>query len=115
MQELVMYFHAMVFLGCAGFVFNKDDHVRVDIYYRDSSKKYKKFINLICGVIFLLPVVIFIAFYSFNLIVMAWSIKEISTEAGGLPFVYIQKSLILLFPLTLALAFCNFILKKPWK
>ena len=47
MQELVMYFHAMVFLGCAGFVFNKDDHVRVDIYYRDSSKKYKKFINLI--------------------------------------------------------------------
>ena len=115
MQELVMYFHAMVFLGCAGFVFNKDDHVRVDIYYRDSSKKYKKFINLICGVIFLLPVVIFIAFYSFNLIVMAWSIKEISTEAGGLPLVYIQKSLILLFPLTLALAFCNFILKKPWK
>ena len=115
MQELVMYFHAMVFLGCAGFVFNKDDHVRVDIYYRDSSKKYKNFINLICGVIFLLPVVIFIAFYSFNLIVMAWSIKEISTEAGGLPLVYIQKSLILLFPLTLALAFCNFILKKPWK
>ena len=47
MQELVMYFHAMVFLGCAGFVFNKDDHVRVDIYYRDSSKKYKNFINLI--------------------------------------------------------------------
>jgi TRAP-type mannitol/chloroaromatic compound transport system permease small subunit len=46
---------------------------------------------------------------------MAWGIKEISTEAGGLPFVYIQKSLILLFPLTLALAFCNFILKKPWK
>ena len=115
MQELVMYFHAMVFLGCAGFVFNKDDHVRVDIYYRDSSKKYKNFINLICGVIFLSPVVIFIAFYSFNLIVMAWSVKEISTEAGGFPFVYIQKSLIFLFPLTLALAFCNFILKKPWK
>lgn len=115
MQELVMYFHAAVFLGCAGFVFNKDEHVRVDIFYRDSSKQHKKFINLICGVIFLLPVIVFIAFYSFDLIVMAWSIKEISTEAGGLPFVYIQKSLIFLFPLTLMLALCNFILKKPWK
>ena len=33
MQELVMYFHAVVFLGCAGFVFNTDEHVRVDIFY----------------------------------------------------------------------------------
>ena len=41
MQELVMYFHAMVFLGCAGLVFNKDEHVRVDIFYRGSSIKYK--------------------------------------------------------------------------
>jgi len=75
MQELVMYFHAMVFLGCAGLVFNKDEHVRVDIFYRGSSIKYKNLINLICGAIFLLPVVVFIAFYSFDLIVMAWSIK----------------------------------------
>ena len=115
MQELVMYFHAMVFLGCAGLVFNKDEHVRVDIFYRGSSVKYKNLINLICGAIFLLPVVVFIAFYSFDLIVMAWSIKEISTEAGGLPFVYFQKSLILLFPLTLLMALCSYILKKPWK
>lgn len=115
MQELVMYFHAMVFLGCAGLVFNKDEHVRVDIFYRGSSIKYKNLINIICGTIFLLPVVVFIAFYSFDLIVMAWSIKEISTEAGGLPFVYFQKSLILLFPLTLLMALCSYILKKPWK
>ena len=42
LQELVMYFHAFIFLGCAGYVFNQDEHVRVDIFYRDSSQKYKK-------------------------------------------------------------------------
>ena len=33
-QELVMYFHALVFLGCAGYAMNHDEHVRVDIFYR---------------------------------------------------------------------------------
>ena len=45
LQELVMYFHALVFLGCAGYAFNKDEHVRVDIFYRDASDKYKNVIN----------------------------------------------------------------------
>ena len=115
LQELLIYLHGSLFTLAAGYTLLEDEHVRVDIFYRDSSKQHKKFINLICGVIFLLPVIVFIAFYSFDLIVMAWGIKEISTEAGGLPFAYIQKSLILLFPLTLMLALCNFILKKPWK
>ena len=45
-QELVMYFHALVFLGCAGYVMNNDEHVRVDIFYRNASDSYKKNINL---------------------------------------------------------------------
>ena len=45
LQELVMYIHAFVFLGCAGYVFSKDEHVRVDIFYRDASKSYKKNIS----------------------------------------------------------------------
>ena len=37
LQELA-YIHAFVFLGCAGYVQYKDEHVRVDIFYRESSK-----------------------------------------------------------------------------
>ena len=115
LQELIMYFHAIVFLGCAGYVFNKDEHVRVDIFYRNSSNKYKNSINLVLGFIFLLPIVSFILFYSADLIGMSWKIKEISTEAGGLPYVYIQKTLIVLFPLTLLFAFISFLYKSLWK
>jgi len=102
-QELVMYIHALVFLGSAGYVQYKDEHVRVDIFYRDAANKYKNKVNLIFGILFLMPMVFVIGYFSIDLIEMSWKIKETSTEAGGLNYVYIQKTLILLFPLSLVL------------
>lgn len=115
LQELVMYFHALIFLGCAGYVFNKDEHVRVDIFYRGATTKYKDLINVIFGFIFLLPVAFVVGFYSIELINMSWKIQETSTEAGGLPYVFVQKTFILLFPLTLCAAFFNQLIKTIWK
>ena len=68
LQELVMYFHALVFLGCAGYVMNKDEHVRVDIFYRNSSNKYKNLINSVFGFLFLLPIIIVSFVYSLETI-----------------------------------------------
>ena len=115
LQELVMYFHALVFLGCAGYVSNKDEHVRVDIFYRESSTKYKNLINSIFGFIFLLPVVAVIFIYSLEVIYASWGMKEVSTESGGLDYVYVQKTFILLFPLTLIAALINQLIKLKWK
>ncbi len=115
LQELVMYFHSLIFLGCAGYVFNQDEHVRVDIFYREASSKYKDGINLVCGIIFLLPVTIIIFIYSIDLVSMSWSIEETSTEPGGLAYVYIQKSFIFLFPLTLIGAFLYKASSILWK
>ena len=115
LQELVMYFHALVFLGCAGYVFNEDEHVRVDIFYRESSPRYKNAINIIFGLIFLLPVTIVIFIYSIEVINASWGMQEISTEAGGLNYVYVQKTFLLLFPITLLAALINQLIKIKWK
>ena len=114
-QELVMYIHALIFLGCAGYVQYKDEHVRVDIFYRDASNKYKNKVNLILGILFLMPMVFVIGYFSIDLVEMSWKIKEISTEAGGLNYVYIQKTLILLFPLSLLLTIIYQLREKLWK
>jgi len=114
-QELVMYIHALIFLGCAGYVQYKDEHVRVDIFYRDASNKYKNKVNLILGILFLMPMVFVIGYFSIDLVEMSWKIKEISTEAGGLNYVYIQKTLILLFPLSLLLTIIYQLKEKLWK
>lgn len=104
LQELIMYMHGLVFLASAGYLVTKDEHVRVDIFYRDASKEYKHKLNVILGIIFLLPIILVILFYSFEFVQMSWKISEISTEAGGLKYVYVQKTLILLLPISLLLA-----------
>ena len=114
LQEFVMYMHALVFLGCAGYVHYKNEHVRVDIFYRDSSSNYKSNINFYLSLLFLLPVCFVVGFYSIDLIEMSWKIKEVSTEAGGLKYVYLQKTLVILFPITLTLTFIYQILTKKW-
>ena len=115
LQELVMYIHALIFLGCAGYVHYKDEHVRVDIFYRESSDLYKKNINYFLSLIFLIPVCFVIGYYSIELIEMSWRIKEVSTEAGGLNYVYLQKTLIILFPMTLLLTYLYQLLSGKWK
>ena len=115
LQEFVMYLHAFIFLGCAGYVHYKDEHVRVDIFYRDSSNSYKNNVNFILSLFFLLPVCFVIGFYSLELIEMSWKIREVSTEAGGLGYVYIQKTIIILFPLTMILTFAYQLVHKKWK
>ncbi len=114
-QELVMYIHALVFLGCTGYVQYKDEHVRVDIFYRDATSKYKTKVNLILGILFLMPMVFVIGYFSIDLVEMSWKIKEISTEAGGLNYVYIQKTLVLLFPLSLLLTIIYQLRERLWK
>ena len=113
-QELVMYMHALVFLGCAGYVQYKDEHVRVDIFYRESSNLYKTKINFFFSLLFLLPLCFVVGYFSIELITMAWKIKEVSTEAGGLGFVYIQKTLIALFPMTLLITLIYQLTKNKW-
>ena len=115
LQELVMYIHALIFLGCAGYVHYKDEHVRVDIFYRESSDLYKKNINYFLSLIFLIPVCFVIGYYSIELIGMSWRIKEVSTEAGGLNYVYLQKTLIILFPMSLLLTYLYQLLSGKWK
>jgi hypothetical protein len=41
--------------------------------------------------------------------------KEISTEAGGLAYVFLQKTFLILFPITLMGALINQLLKIKWK
>ena len=103
-QELALYVHALIFLGCAGWAYSADEHVRVDIFYSNASSEYKKAINTFGIIFFLLPMIGVLVYYATDFVSASWSVQEISTEPGGLSIVYIQKSFIFLFPFVLALA-----------
>lgn len=98
-----MYLHAAVFmLGCAH-TLKADEHVRVDIFYRNWSAKTRAMIDLAGALLLLLPVNIFIFFMSWDYVATSWRLLEDSPEAGGLPLVFLLKSLIPLFCLTMSL------------
>ncbi|WP_281559651.1 TRAP transporter small permease subunit [Thalassomonas sp. RHCl1] len=103
MQESVLYFHGIVFMLGAAYTLKADGHVRVDIFYQRFSAKTKALVNLLGGIFLLLPVVVFIFYISLDYVVISWQIMEKSSEAGGLPLVYLNKSLLLLLPVTLLL------------
>ena len=103
MQESVTYLHAAVFMTAAAWAFQTDDHVRVDIFYRGSSEQYKHWVNLLGTLLFLVPFSIFLLSVGWDYVAASWATREASREAGGLPLVWLLKTLILVLPALLLL------------
>jgi len=103
MQESILYFHGFVFMLGAAYTLKNNGHVRVDIFYQKFSIRKKAFVDLFGTLFLLLPVCIFIFVISFDYVALSWQILEKSSEAGGLPFVYVSKSLLLLLAVSLSL------------
>ena len=103
LQESVTYMHAMVFLVGASWAMQQEAHVRVDIFYSRFSPRTKAWIDLGGSLLMLLPVMIFVAWISWAYVIDSWGVFEGSREAGGLPAVFLLKSLILVMAVMLIL------------
>lgn len=94
MEESVIYLHALVFMLGAAYTFKEDEHVRVDVFYREFSAFKKAWVNFLGGLFFLLPVTLFTFYISLDYIFASWEVLETSSQSGGLPFIYLLKTLI---------------------
>ena len=103
LQESVTYMHAAVFMLAAAWTLQEDGHVRVDIFYRARSPRYQAWVNLSGIVFLLLPTCIFLLLVGWDYVLSSWKLQEQSREAGGLPAVYLLKTMILLMPALLIL------------
>lgn len=112
MQESVVYLHAAVFLLGSAYTLQHDGHVRVDVFYRRFSEKRKALVNLVGTLFLLLPVMLFITLVSWHYVLESWQTLEGSMESGGLPFLYVLKSFILLFSITMLLQGISEVIKQ---
>jgi TRAP-type mannitol/chloroaromatic compound transport system permease small subunit len=112
LQESVTYIHAMVFMLGLAFTLKRGGHVRVDIFYRQFGARRKALVNLIGGLLFLIPVTVLIFVSSWDYVLSSWAFGETSSESNGLPFVYLLKTLMLIMPVTLLLQGIAEILKS---
>lgn len=98
LQESVTYLHAAVFMTAAAWALQTDDHVRVDIFYRDRSQRYRSAVDLAGTLLFLVPFSLFLLYIAWDYVAASWATHEASREAGGLPLVWLLKMLILVLP-----------------
>ncbi len=96
--EGVSYLFALLFMLGAAYTLKHDDHVRVDVFYRNLSPRGQAWVNLLGTLFFLWPVMGLILWLSTDYVLASWSLMEGSREPGGLPFVYLLKSLLWVMP-----------------
>ena len=76
-------FAGMVLLG-APYTLKMNEHVRVDLVYGLVSERTRIWIDIVGGVLFLLPICIILTYFTWPWFVESWEINEASSNAGGL-------------------------------
>jgi len=114
LQESLTYLHVTVFCIVAAWTLQQDGHVRVDIFYSGMSEKRRALVDLIGSALFLVPLCVFILVMSWPYVANSWKLLESSREAGGLPLVFLLKTLMMVLPaLLLVQAVIN--INDTWK
>jgi len=102
-QEAVTYRHATLFMLGAAYALKNGAHVRVDIFYQRFSPRTRAWIDSLGSIIFLLPLCALMGLGSLHFVAQAWSVHESSADAGGIPAVFLLKTLLPLMAVNLAL------------
>lgn len=117
LQETLLYNHAIFFMLGMAYTLQQDAHVRVDVFYSRFSTQGKARVNLIGALGLALPAMVFLFVASLDYVTGSWAIQEGSSEAGGLAWLYLLKTFILIMAILmisqiLAMALASFYLLR---
>jgi TRAP-type mannitol/chloroaromatic compound transport system permease small subunit len=112
MQELYVWLNAAMFMLAAGYTLLHDGHVRIDVFYREASQRYKTVVDLLGSLFLGLPLMWLMFDRSLPLVMRSWLRGEQSSEAGGLPGLYLLKSVLVGFAVVMALQLVAVILRS---
>jgi len=82
--ELQWYLFALIFLLGAGYTLKHNGHVRIDVLYGRLTPRAQAWIDLLGGLLFLLPVAGLMAWLGWAVFAESWAIQEHSPDSGGL-------------------------------
>ena len=97
--ELQWFMFAAIFLLGAAYTLKENGHVRVDVMYGRYSPRTQVWVDLLGGLLFLIPTCLVVLITSIPWALNSIRIFEMSSDAGGLPFWIIKPIL----PIAMAL------------
>ncbi|NEQ30176.1 MAG: TRAP transporter small permease subunit [Leptolyngbya sp. SIO4C5] len=95
--EVQWYLFSLIFLLGAAYVLKRGAHVRVDIFYGRLSRKGKAWVDLLGGLLLLIPMSLLVLGYSLPSVINSWQIWEQSSDPSGLPRYPIKTMIIVAF------------------
>ncbi|MEM9600264.1 MAG: TRAP transporter small permease subunit [Pseudomonadota bacterium] len=101
--ESAFYFQAIIITLGAGATLLAGQHVRVDIFYEKMGPQARARVDLVGFYLLLAPVCLLILWNSQGFVGFSWRTFEGSTESNGIRGVFLLKTLIPLFALSLLL------------
>lgn len=82
--EIQWYLFGAMFLLTAGYTLKHNGHVRIDIFYNRLTPRGQAWVDLVGGLVFLLPMAGLLAWLAWPMFHEAWVTHELSPDAGGL-------------------------------
>ena len=82
--EIQWYLFSAIFLLCAGYVFKKNEHIRIDVVAGHLSARAQNWIDVFGILVFMLPLVAIAMYLSWPVFANAWTSGEGSPNPGGL-------------------------------
>jgi len=82
--EIQWYMFGAMFLLAAGYALKHEEHVRVDVFYSQMTPKQQAWVDVVGGIVFLMPIAVLIAWMSIPMVVNSFRIMEHSSDPGGL-------------------------------
>jgi TRAP-type mannitol/chloroaromatic compound transport system permease small subunit len=82
--EIQWYLFALIFLLGAGYTLKHNGHVRIDILYGRFSPRLQAWVDLLGGLLFLLPLCGLLVWMGWGGFAASWAVSETSPDAGGL-------------------------------
>jgi TRAP-type mannitol/chloroaromatic compound transport system permease small subunit len=82
--ELQWYMFAIMVMFGASYTFKRNEHVRVEIFYLFLSERGQLWLDMIGTLFFLIPSCLLLAYLSWPFFMQAYSVGEVSGNAGGL-------------------------------
>ena len=103
MQELYVWFHAMVFTGCAGYALKYNAHVRVDVFYASMSVRRRALVDLVGACLLVIPWMAFTAWVAWPWVMRSYAMGESSGASDGMPSIWVLKAMLIVMSAVLIL------------
>ncbi|SIT70274.1 TRAP-type mannitol/chloroaromatic compound transport system, small permease component [Ectothiorhodosinus mongolicus] len=96
LQELEWYILSLSVMTAIAYAMRADEHVRVDIFSSRLNRKGRMWLDMLTMTLVAVPVAILVLYYTWPFVQTSYVRGERSPNAGGMPWTFLPKAMILL-------------------